>query len=44
MREGMPAEAYAGVLGIAEATLPAADFARLQRDVAGPVEAHLKTT
>lgn len=44
MRDGMPTEAYAGVLGIARATLPAADFARLQRDVAAPVAAHLKTT
>jgi hypothetical protein len=44
MREGMPAQAFAGVLGIAERTLSAADFAKLQRDLARPVAAHLKTT
>jgi hypothetical protein len=44
MREGMPAEAFAGVLGIAERTLGAADFAKLQRDLQRPVPAHLKTT
>ena len=33
MRQGLPAEAFAGVLGIAESTLAAADFARLQHDL-----------
>ncbi len=33
MRQGLPAEAFAGVLGIAASTLGAADFARLQRDL-----------
>ena len=33
MRQGMPPEAFPGVLGIAEATLSAADYARLQRDL-----------
>ena len=31
---GMPADAFAGVLGIAERTLAAGDFAKLQRDLA----------
>ena len=33
MRQGLPSEVFAGVLGIAESTLAAADFARLQRDL-----------
>ena len=33
MRQGLPAGAFAGVLGIAESTLGAASFARLQRDL-----------
>lgn len=33
MRQGLPGEAFAGVLGIAASTLGAAEFARLQRDL-----------
>ncbi len=33
MRQGLPSEVFVGVLGIAESTLAAADFARLQRDL-----------
>jgi hypothetical protein len=44
MRDGMPPQAFAGVLGIAERTLAAADFAKLQRDLQRPVPAHLQTT
>ena len=44
MRQGMPAEAFAGVLGIAAATLSAADHAKLLRDLQRPVPAHLMTT
>ena len=36
MRQGLPAEAFAGVLGIAESTLAASQYARLQRDLALP--------
>lgn len=39
MRQGLPAEAFADVLVIAESTLGAADFARLQRDLRQPVSA-----
>ncbi|MBS1699928.1 MAG: hypothetical protein JST25_16190, partial [Actinobacteria bacterium] len=39
MRDAMPPEAFAGVLGIAERTLAAADFARLQRDLMEPLPA-----
>jgi hypothetical protein len=44
MRAGMPAEAFTGVLGIAERTLSAPDFAKLQRDLRRPAPAHLMTT
>jgi hypothetical protein len=36
MRQGMPPEPFAGVLGIAEHTLSAADYAKLQRALAAP--------
>lgn len=39
MREGMPRDAFAGVLGIARRTLAAADFAKLQRDLLEPLPA-----
>ena len=39
MRQGLPAEAFAGVLAIAESTLGTADFARLQRDLRLPARA-----
>jgi hypothetical protein len=32
----MPPQAFTGVLGIAEATLSAADYAQLQRDLQQP--------
>ena len=44
MKLGMPPEAFAGVLGIAEATLPAADFAKLQHDLLQPAAPQLMTT
>jgi hypothetical protein len=44
MRQGMPPEAFAGVLGIAERTLAAADFAKLQRELQQPVAPQLMTT
>jgi hypothetical protein len=44
MRAGMPAEAFTGVLGIAERTLSAPDFAKLQRDLRRPAPAHQMTT
>lgn len=44
MRQGMPPEAFAGVLDIAAATLSAADHAKLLRDLDRPVPAHLMTT
>lgn len=43
MREGMPPEPFVGVLGIAERTLAPADFARLQRDLAGAQQAAVPT-
>ncbi|HOW50061.1 MAG TPA: hemerythrin domain-containing protein [Rubrivivax sp.] len=39
MRDAMPPEVFAGVLGIAERTLAAADFAKLQRDLGVPMPA-----
>lgn len=39
MRQGLSAEAFAGALAIAEGTLGAAEFARLQRDLRQPVSA-----
>jgi hypothetical protein len=44
MRQGMPAEAFAGVLGIAAATLSPADYGKLLRDLGRPVPVHLMTT
>jgi Hemerythrin HHE cation binding domain len=44
MQQGMPPEPFAGVLGIAERTLAAADFAKLQRDLRQPVAPQLMTT
>jgi hypothetical protein len=44
MRQGMPPEAFVGVLGIAAATLSAADHAKLMRDLQRPVPAHLMAT
>jgi hypothetical protein len=44
MRQGMPPQAFSGVLGIAEATLPAADHAKLQRDLQQPAAPQLMTT
>jgi class 3 adenylate cyclase len=44
MKLGMPPEAFAGVLGIAEATLAAADFSKLQRDIQLPVATALATS
>lgn len=44
MRQGMPPQAFSGVFGIAEATLPAADYAKLQRDLQQPVAPQLMTT
>jgi len=44
MRQGMPPQAFTGVLGIAEATLSAADYAKLQRDLQQPAAPQLMTT
>ena len=44
MRQGMPPDAFVGVLGIAAATLSAPDHAKLLRDLQRPVPAHLMTT
>jgi hypothetical protein len=44
MQLGMPAEAFVGVLGIAEHTIAAADFAKLQRDLQQPVAPQHMTT
>ena len=40
----MPPQAFAGVLGIAEATLSAADYAKLQHDLQQPAAPQLMTT
>jgi hypothetical protein len=44
MRQGMPPEAFVGVLGIAAATLSAVDHAKLLRDLQRPVQSQLMTT
>jgi iron-sulfur cluster repair protein YtfE (RIC family) len=44
MKQGMPPQAFAGVLGVAAATLSAADYAKLQHDLQQPVVAQLMTT
>lgn len=44
MKQGMPPEPFAGVLGIAERTLAAADFAKLRRDLLLPVAPQPMTT
>jgi hypothetical protein len=44
MRQGMPAQAFDGVLGIAAAALAPADYGKLLRDLGRPVPVHLMTT